>query len=389
MSSAVNGADRRCHRRLYKYEINIAMNRRELLQFAATLAAGAALKNTFALAQTMPATTEPSAAKLPQWRGFNLLEKFWPERKSAFLESDFELIAEWGFNFVRLPLSYQCWSKESKPREMNEAQLRDVDDAVKMGQARGIHININFHRIPGYCVNPPPESRSIWTDQSALDDAAWMWEQFAARYKGISNREVSFDLINEPPDVPLEQYVTVAKCLISAIRTQDPDRLIIADGWKWGTVPVNKLASTGIAQSTRGYWPFHLTHYRANWVKGSDKWPAPTWPMAFQNDPNSPVEVYDIDHFRRDQLAPWQKLKEQGVGVHVGEWGCHNQTPHDVTLAWMSDLLSAWKEANLGWALWNLRGNFGVLDSERKDVDYENFRGHKLDRKMLELLQRA
>ena len=79
-------------------------------------------------------------------------------------------------------------------------------------------MNINFHRVPGYCVNPPLESRSIWTDQSALDDAAWMWEQFAARYKGISNREVSFDLINEPSDMPVEQYVTVAKCLIAAIR---------------------------------------------------------------------------------------------------------------------------------------------------------------------------
>jgi endoglucanase len=30
---------------------------------------------------------------------------------------------------------------------------------------------------------------------------------------------------------------------------------------------------------------------------------------------------------------------------------------------------------------------FSILDSERKDVRYENWRGHKLDRKMLELLR--
>jgi endoglucanase len=36
--------------------------------------------------------------------------------------------------------------------------------------------------------------------------------------------------------------------------------------------------------------------------------------------------------------------------------------------------------------MWNLRGGFGVLDSDRADVKYEDFRGHKLDRKMLELL---
>ena len=31
--------------------------------------------------------------------------------------------------------------------------------------------------------------------------------------------------------------------------------------------------------------------------------------------------------------------------------------------------------------------NFGVLDSHRADVNYEDFRGHKLDRQMLQLLQ--
>ena len=32
-------------------------------------------------------------------------------------------------------------------------------------------------------------------------------------------------------------------------------------------------------------------------------------------------------------------------------------------------------------------GSFGVLDSDREDVAYEDWRGHKLDRAMLDLLQ--
>jgi endoglucanase len=58
-----------------------------------------------------------------------------------------------------------------------------------------------------------------------------------------------------------------------------------------------------------------------------------------------------------------------------------------VALAWMRDCLENWRAAGFGWALWNLRGAFGILDSERKDVEYENFQGHKLDRKMLDLLR--
>jgi hypothetical protein len=75
-----------------------------------------------------------------------------------------------------------------------------------------------------------------------------------------------------------------------------------------------------------------------------------------------------------------------GVGVHVSEWGAYSYTPHAVTLAWISDCLENWRQAGFGWALWNLRGSFGVLDSGRKDVIYEDYQGHPLDRKMLDLL---
>lgn len=70
-----------------------------------------------------------------------------------------------------------------------------------------------------------------------------------------------------------------------------------------------------------------------------------------------------------------------------GEWGCHNKTPHEVVLTWMEDQLQLWKEAGWGWALWQFKGNFGVLNSNRSDVVYEDFNGLLLDRKMLELLQ--
>ena len=83
-------------------------------------------------------------------------------------------------------------------------------------------------------------------------------------------------------------------------------------------------------------------------------------------------------------------LTSEGTLPHeiVGEFGAYNKTPHDVVLAWLEDCLANWKEANMGWAMWNFRGSFGVLDSDRKDVQYEDFHGHKLDRKMLELLQK-
>jgi endoglucanase len=39
--------------------------------------------------------------------------------------------------------------------------------------------------------------------------------------------------------------------------------------------------------------------------------------------------------------------------------------------------------------LWNLRGDFGPLDSGRAGVAYEDYQGHPLDRQMLELLRQG
>jgi len=90
---------------------------------------------------------------------------------------------------------------------------------------------------------------------------------------------------------------------------------------------------------------------------------------------------------RRRTIQPWQELEARGMGVLVGECGAYNKTPHPVVLAWLRDVLALWQDAGWGWALWNLRGSFGVLDSRRADVRYEQWDGHQLDRALLDLLR--
>ncbi len=325
----------------------------------------------------------PSPQKLPRWRGFNLLEKFTrrPEGNPPFRERDFEWMARWGFNFARLPLSYLCWTDPADWLRLREEELRHIDQAVEFGRQYGVHVNLNFHRAPGYCVNPPPEPLDLWKDESALEACAHHWTAFARRYKGIPNRHLSFDLLNEPKDLPTEVYVRVVRRLVEAIRAEDPDRLIIADGLRWGNQPVPELRPLRVAQSTRGYQPMRVSHHGASWV-GGQNWPVPDWPLTLREG-----DVWDRDRLRRECIEPWQALEKLGVGVHVGEWGAYNQTPHRVALAWMRDFLELWRQAGWGWALWNLRGSFGVVDSGRRDVAYDDWEGHQLDRAMLELLQ--
>ena len=190
------------------------MNRREFLQTAGAFAVAAAAAPVPALrAAEKPTVT---ARHLPRWRGFNLLQKFVkrPGGNPPFRESDFALLAEWGFDFTRLPLSYLCWTDPSDWLKLREEELKHLDDAVAFGGKHGVHVNLNLHRAPGYCVNPPKEPLDLWKDEKALAACAFHWAHLAKRYQGIPNDRLSFDLLNEPGDIPEETYVRVVKRLV-------------------------------------------------------------------------------------------------------------------------------------------------------------------------------
>lgn len=475
----------------------------------------------------------PAAAwtNLPAWRGFNLLNKFMLTGPNGpFREADFQFLSAHGFNFVRLPMDYRTYITGGDWEQFAEARLAEIDQAVAWGGQYGVHVCLNLHRIPGWTVATPAEAKSLWNDPEAQRVAARHWGMFAKRYRGIPNERLSFNLLNEPPDLTPAAYSNVVAKLAAAIRAEDPLRLIVCDGLNYAAVPVPALIPLQVAQATRGYTPFGLTHYRASWVSGSDGWPVPSWPGSLVNgylygpvksEFRSPLRIegpfptdtilrihvlqvsarsrlairagtttltnrlfvpgpgagewkqvifvpewntyqnlYDRDYtvtipagsprvtldntdgdwmtfsevgltpaggaetvitagnrdwgikqsvtvnwrphaspsvvysaaqdatwLWRNTIQPWLDLRARGVGVMVGEWGSHSATPHAVTLAWMRDMLNNFENAGLGWALWNLEGSFGPVNSGRSGVPFETYQGRRLDRAMFDLLR--
>jgi endoglucanase len=322
---------------------------------------------------------------LPRWRGFNLLGLFARGSDSEFPEDDFCWIAELGFDFVRLPMSYLWWVDDDDPFRINESKLEAVDRAVTFGERHGLHVSVNFHRAPGYSVNREREEPfSLWKDAEAQDAFCLHWRTFAKRYAAIPPERLSFDLVNEPPapsdGMSREDHARVITAATNAIREVSPNRLVVADGLRWGRDVVPELVDLGIAQSCRGYEPAAISHYEASWASLGDSG-EPVWPGV-----RSRGQIWnraDLDAFYR----PWAELAASGVGVHCGECGCFNKTPHGVFLAWFTDVLDILTGHGIGFALWNFRGSFGVLDSKRRDVEYESWNGHELDRPLLELLR--
>ena len=148
--------------------------------------------------------------------------------------------------------------------------------------------------------------------------------------------------------------------------------------------PFPELFDTGIMQSCHTYNPMPLTHYQCEWARGflTGSEPLPTWPLK-----DSKGNVVCDRNTLTQLFQPWGQLAPAGVPIHFGEMGCYKHTPPQVVHAWFSDTLGVLSGLNTGWALWNFRGPFGVLDTERPGTKYENWHNHQLDRALLGVLQ--
>jgi aryl-phospho-beta-D-glucosidase BglC (GH1 family) len=321
--------------------------------------------------------------------GFNFLWMFIYAGQPAPApdERALDFLARYGFNFVRVPTDYRFWTHDFDYLHPDETVWAQIDAYLDACQARGLHLCLNFHRAPGYCINANHlERHNLWQDAVAQDAFVWLWEQFARRYAHIPATALSFDLLNEPPNpgqygMTRDIHAALVRRTVAAIRAISPQRPIQIDGLGGGHLAMPELADLDVIHSGRGYQPMAVSHYKAGW-----------WPDVHlvTEPPVYPGVVWDGVVWNRDALRrfyqPWRDVQAAGRTIHIGEFGCYNQTPNDTALAWLADLLSIYREFGWGYSLWNFEGTFGIIGHGRPGARHEMLHGYQVDRDLLDLL---
>ncbi len=322
--------------------------------------------------------------------GFNFLWMFiWepgvPPEPPALAELDF--VAKHGFNFVRVPTDYRFWIRDFDYAHPDPRAFEQIDAYLAACRERKLHMSLNAHRAPGYCINRNDlERHNLWTDAIAQDAFVTQWETFARRYAGVPAEALSFDLLNEPPGegqygLTRENHAALMRRTARAIHAIDPHRPLVINGLGGGHLAMPELADFPGTHSGRGYQPLPVSHYQAPWVPGYEALPEPVYPGQVWEG-----VTWDIEALRAF-YQPWRDVEARGARIHIGEFGCYNKTPNDVALRWLRDLTAVWREFGWGYALWNFDGGFGIVNHGRPGARYRRMDGFEVDVDLLEILR--
>ncbi len=248
---------------------------------------------------------EVTQAQLPsQWKGAGLSSNK-NEGSGAgyndFRETDIKLVADSGFNFTRIFLSFSFLRFPDYPEDgrlVNENELRDLDQLIAWGIKYGVHIQISG----SFYLD---EGGNAKTDGSiASNDAQWAimkdyWTMLARRYEGIPSKYLSFDLANETEPGEGDDFSYAKDKLgemVSSVRAADPQRVLLYSfsgnpGADW----VEAAASLGLAIGCHPYYPQYIATTGYEYAElnpyACPSWPQPWFPMGNVQDGLVPLII--------------------------------------------------------------------------------------------------
>jgi len=293
---------------------------------------------------------------------------------SSHTEEDYAKMASWGFNVVRLPISWHFI--EPEPGLYNETYLRNyVDKDIAWAKKYSIYIILDMHfwgwsprftyhghtwtsglpkwmvsayensaegvgrSITDFWLGKGPNGTEVSAENPSMQDrliAVWLY--VLQRYVNES-AIAGYDLFNEPPypSFFVKGGLTAGQTaaylypfynrLMNEIRKVDPYHILIYQPvGGWHTQSTQVLNETNIVFS----YHYHL-HYPGNYSGNISKLEA------------------DIVNRYRDSPAD-NPIKNWNIPVLVGEFGvelrCSNST------LWVKDVVTIWSKYNLNWAWW-------------------------------------
>lgn len=183
----------------------------------------------------------------------------WNNQGEGLNPQDYQFMASWGTNVVRIALNQGFWLEGSVAYAPGYPET--VDQQIDWAHAAGLDVILDLHWSDRGDYGVTPGQQRMADNHSVL-----FWDQVADRYK--DDGRVLFELYNEPHDVPWQVWrdggdsgdgftVVGMQTLYDTVRATGAENIVIVGGldfaYDLSGVPGTPLSGYNIAYATHPY----------------------------------------------------------------------------------------------------------------------------------------
>ena len=263
--------------------------------------------------------------RLQQMAGKQQTELFRTAIYENFItEGDIRMIAEMGFNTLRVPFNHTVLEDENALEAYSASGWKYLDRLIEWCEKYQVYVVLDLHSLPGgqsgvfVC---DPDLIKVWQSPENQQRTIDIWIAIAKRYR---DQEIiaGYDLINEPHPPKGSDLITLYRRIIKGIRAVDPYHMIILEGT--GVVASDFSAFRGPLDANQVY-SFHTYNFITSATGENDlkrlaqfaaSQKVPLWNGEFGAHKSSWVSA-EVDLFANPQYHvngwifwPWKRAAE-------------------------------------------------------------------------------
>lgn len=300
------------------------------------------------------------------------------------LISDFELIRELGFRHVRIQLDLELLLDDSAPDGFDQEGINRLEKALADLRVQRL--------VTVLALQPSSAYKAALSEGGGLEAFNDFWYRLASRLKKFPADFLLFEVLNEPEYQDAAKWGRDQARLAGAIRAAAPDHTVVLAGHKYSDVEqlvaLTPIQDRNTIYSFHFYDPHNFTHQGATW--GYEMWsqfrgfPYPVdtvaGDIARRGIPEAAVP--HLDHYLSqgwdrskletviERAATW--ARENGAILYCSEFGAYRPAaPLSARANWLRDVRELLEERDIGWAVWDYAGGFGVATGKpgEREVD--------------------
>lgn len=301
------------------------------------------------------------------------------DRRDWITHADFARIRGLGFDHVRLPLDEEQLWKPDGSRDQEAWDL--LESGLDWARSEGLAVVCDLHILRSHHFNQTSVP-ALYADPAELNRFCQLWRDLASVLGKRPEHLVALEILNEAVARDDDDWNRVSTAAWRAIRESAPKHtIVLGSNWYCMCKTFPKLAvpdDPNLILTFHFYNPMFVTHHQASWTPqgawtGGISYPGRHWPEGIPLGLDAALlarmeEANQMEWNSKTMLEelrdPLEKASLTAHRLYCGEFGVIRNAPLEVRRAWLSDAVESFETNGIGWAIWDWKGVFGVVDAQ-------------------------